>query len=314
MFVDKIKIYISYSHFDKELAQEFFNYLSKLDFEVIWDENTILTGDNFNKKLMSALSEADIYLPIISKNFENSVYAKREFLTAIGYNSSKECPRLFPYIVHGNKIPADISTILCFLGTENIDDDLEKIGNSLQQLSGSIFADKKTNIEITENLNVSLDVYLKDVFEKLERNEKINKILAYTSYILSALFLLAIVVFGIIRSFVHSFADFELSSNIFFVLQGVIIITVLAALSRLSFILGKSFMVEAIRNGDRIHAISFGKFYIRAYGRDASRQEIREVLGEWNIDKGSSFHTQDAKEIDPNIWGVLELLKAQNTK
>lgn len=312
--MDKIKIYISYSHFDKELAQKFFNNLSKLDFEVIWDENTIFTGDNFNKKLMSALSEADVYLPIISKNFENSVYAKREFLTAIGYNSSKERPRLFPYIVHGNKIPAEISTVLCFLGTENIDDDLEKIGNSLQQLSGSIFADKKTNIEITENLNVSLDVYLKDVFEKLERNEKINKILAYTSYVFSALFLLAIVVYGIIRSYRHSFADFELSSNMFFVVQGVIVITVLAALSRLSFILGKSFMVESIRNGDRIHAISFGKFYIRAYGREASRQEIREVLGEWNIDKGSSFHTQDAKEIDPNILGVLEMLKSQNTK
>lgn len=73
-------------------------------------------------------------------------------------------------------------------------------------------------------------------------------------------------------------------------------------------------MVEAIRNGDRIHAISFGKFYIRAYGREATRQEIKEVLGEWNIDKGSSFHTQDAKEIDPNILGVLELLKSQNTK
>ena len=174
MSVDKIKIYISYSHFDKELAQQFYDYLSKLDFQVIWDENTVFTGDNFNKKLMSALSEADIYLPIISKNFETSVYAKREFLTAIGYNSSKERPRLFPYIVHGNRIPADISSVLCFLGTENINDDLEKIGNSLQQLIGTIFADKKTNIEIIESLNVSLDVYLKDVFEKLEKNERIK--------------------------------------------------------------------------------------------------------------------------------------------
>lgn len=92
-------------------------------------------------------------------------------------------------------------------------------------------------------------------------------------------------------------------------LQNVIILTALAALSRLMFILGKSFMVEAIRNGDRIHAISFGKFFIQAYGKQASRQEIRKVLGEWNIDKGSSFHTQDVKEIDPNILGILDALK-----
>ena len=312
--MDKIRIYLSYSHFDKELAQKFYNYLSEQDFEVVWDKNTIITGDNFSKKLMGALVESDIYLPIISKNFEESYFTNRELLTAIGSNASKESPRIFPYIVYGNDIPSDISTLLCFMGSENIDDDLIKIGNSLHQLRGSIVADKIKNKGINENLNVSLEDYLKDVFEKLEKNEKINKKLAYFSYVLSSLFLLAIVIFGVIRFFSHNFSNVDLLSNIFITLQGVIIITVLAALSRLSFILGKSFMVESIRNGDRIHAISFGKFYIRAYGKEANRYEIREVLGEWNIDKGSSFHTQDAKEIDPNILGVLELLKAQKTK
>ena len=59
----KLQIYISYSHLDKELAQKFFNYLVTLDFNVVWDDNTILTGDNFNQKLMSALNKSDIYLP-----------------------------------------------------------------------------------------------------------------------------------------------------------------------------------------------------------------------------------------------------------
>ena len=116
------------------------------------------------------------------------------------------------------------------------------------------------------------------------------------------------------KSDIYANTELDLCSNIFISIHNVVILTVFAALSRLSFILGKSFMVEAIRNGDRIHAISFGKFYIQAYGKQASRQEIREVLGEWNIDKGSSFHTQDAKEIDPNILGILELLKSNSTK
>lgn len=313
--MDRIKIYLSYSHVDKDLASQFFDYLSKENFEVLWDENIVMTGDNFNQKLMMALSDADIYLPIISENFDRSVYAKREFLTAIGYNSSKGYPKIFPYIVFGNRIPIDLSYILCFIGTQNIDNDLKKIGSSLLKLSGEILADKKTNIENSETLNESLDVYLKDAFEQLEKNEIVNKRLAYISYIFSAVFLLSIVGFGIIRLLnEHNYEKFELSVNILYSLQGIIIITVLAALSRLSFILGKSFMVESIRNGDRIHAINFGKFFIRAYGKVASRQEIKEVLGEWNIDKGSSFHTQDAKEIDPNILGVLELLKSQKTK
>ena len=299
---------------DKELARKFYDYLNSMEFDVIWDENTIMTGDNFNQKLMSALSNSDIYLPIISNNFERSNFTKRELLAAIGYNSSRDLPRIFPYIVYGNTIPTDLSTLLCFMGTGDVDKDLSEIGNQLEKLIGTIFAEQDTANETVENLNISLESYLKDVFAKLEKNEKTNRHLAYFSYSASILFLALIVVLGIIKSNNYINAEMDLCSNIFLSLHNVVILTVLAALSRLSFILGKSFMVEAIRNGDRIHAISFGKFYIQAYGRQASRQEIREVLGEWNIDKGSSFHTQDAKEIDPNILGILELLKSNNTK
>ncbi len=299
---------------DKELARKFYDYLNNMEFDVIWDENTIMTGDNFNKKLMSALSNSDIYLPIISNNFERSNFTKRELLAAIGYNSSRDLPRIFPYIVYGNTIPTDLSTLLCFMGTGDVDKDLSEIGNQLEKLIGTIFAEQDTANETVENLNISLESYLKDVFAKLEKNEKTNRYLAYFSYSASILFLALIVILGIINSNNYTNTEMDLCSNIFLSLHNVVILTVLAALSRLSFILGKSFMVEAIRNGDRIHAISFGKFYIQAYGKQASRQEIREVLGEWNIDKGSSFHTQDAKEIDPNILGILELLKSNNAK
>ncbi len=299
---------------DKELARKFYDYLNNMEFDVIWDENTIMTGDDFNKKLMSALSNSDIYLPIISNNFERSNFTKRELLAAIGYNSSRDLPRIFPYIVHGNTIPTDLSTLLCFMGTGDVDKDLSEIGNQLEKLIGTIFAEQDTANETVENLNISLESYLKDVFAKLEKNEKTNRHLAYFSYSASILFLALIVILGIINSNNYTNTKMDLCSNIFLSLHNVVILTVLAALSRLSFILGKSFMVEAIRNGDRIHAISFGKFYIQAYGKQASRQEIREVLGEWNIDKGSSFHTQDAKEIDPNILGILELLKSNNAK
>lgn len=311
--MEKLQIYISYSHRDKGLAKELFNYLITLDFNVVWDENTIMTGDNFSRKLMGALSKSDIYLPIISENFEASDFTKRELLTAIGYYNSREFPRIFPYIVYGNKIPFDISSFLCFMGTNNIEEDLRKIGNELEKLRGAILAEKDTKVEISENLNTSLESYLKDVFATLEKNEQRNKLLAYISYSLSMLFLVSIVVYSIIK-LKYTYITSDIHFNVFVALNNLIIVTVLAALSRLTFILGKSFMVESIRNGDRIHAISFGKFFIQAYGKQASRQEIREVLGEWNIDKGSSFYTQDAKEIDPNFLGLIETLKSQYEK
>lgn len=306
----KLKIFISYSHFDKELAQKLYNNLTDNGYEVIWDENIIVPGDNFSSKLNNALYGADIYLPIISDDFERSRFTNSELLRAIGYNSSRERPRIFPYIVKGKNIPIELSTMLCFMGTDNISDDLNRILIELEKIKGSIFAINDINNEIVDNLNISLDTYLKDVFTKLDRNEKRNKILAYICYTISVVFLFLIIPFAILKSSDLIFQDNEIMMYIIVSIKSFVILTVLAALSRLMFILGKSFMVESIRNGDRIHAISFGKFYIQAYGKTASRQEIREVLGEWNIDKGSSFQTQDAKEIDPNFLGTLEVIKS----
>lgn len=304
------KIYISYSIYDKELAYKFYTYLNKLNYDVIWAENRLIMGDDIDKKLKYIMNEADIYLPIISEHFKEDYITKNELLLAIGYNSRINNPRIIPYIVQGSKIPFDISKMLCFVGSENIENDLIYLEESLVKLRGSIFAENATNKEISDNLTTSLDEYLKEVFNKLNKNEQINKFLAYLFYIISSLFLLLILPFIFFRTdiFTHSATNFFQIA--FYTIQNFAAIAVLAALSRLTFILGKSFMVEAIRNGDRIHAISFGKFYIQAYGNKATRQEIREVLGEWNIDKGSSFHTQDAKEIDPNFYGVMEIIKS----
>lgn len=84
------------------------------------------------------------------------------------------------------------------MGT-NIEENLRKIGNELEKLRGSILAEKDTKVEISENLNTSLESYLKDVFATLEKNEQRNKYLAYISYSLSVLFLVSIVVYSIIK-------------------------------------------------------------------------------------------------------------------
>ncbi len=314
--MSKLRIFISYSHLDKDIAKEFFDYLSSHDFEVYWDENIILTGDSFEKKLKQALYSSDIYLPIITNNFEKSSFVQRELLTAIGYNSGRERPWIFPYIVYQNTIPYDLSTFLCFMGTNVIENDLKEIEIQLNKIRGTILAKQDINDTISEQLNISFDSYLNDVFEKLENNEKKNKRLAYFSYTMSALFLIMIIPFLFFTRDYSDLYNTQIIGTILLSFFNLTTITVFAALSRLMFILGKSFMVESIRNSDRIHAISFGKFYIRSYGNSASRQEIREVLGEWNIDKGSSFSTQDAKEIDPNFLSSIDLIKSyfQNKK
>jgi hypothetical protein len=308
--MEKLKIYLSYSHIDKELAKQFYDYLNEQGFEVLWDNNILLPGDNFEQKLNRYLFLADIYLPIISNSFLESVYAKNEFSIAIGYNSSREKPRIYPYISNGTDIPKALNSVLCFMGTDNIKTDLVCIKDQLNTIKGQILAKDDIDDEQTKNIKDNLDTFLDNVFNKLETNEKKYQKLAYIAYLSSAFFLILIIPFTIYKTFIMSNSHQHLSLQIISTIQNISALAVLVALSRLSFVLGKSFMVESIRNGDRIHAIWFGKFYIRAYGKQASREEIREVFGEWNIDKGSSFSKQDAKEINPQIIDTLDVLKS----
>ena len=88
------------------------------------------------------------------------------------------------------------------------------------------------------------------------------------------------------------------------------IIIILISLSKLLFTLAKSFMVEAIRCSDRIHAISFGKFFLDAYGAEASREEVLKAFSSWNIDNGStSFRNQSGEDYDPKIADIINILK-----
>ena len=91
----------------------------------------------------------------------------------------------------------------------------------------------------------------------------------------------------------------------------ILVVGVLGALSRFAFLLGKAFMVESLRNADRSHAISFGEFYLNAFGDKAEWTEVKEAFQHWNIDKGSTFIDQEAKDVDPQILQTaLDIAKA----
>src|SRR6185503_15952382 len=44
----------------------------------------------------------------------------------------------------------------------------------------------------------------------------------------------------------------------------------LGACAKYTFSLGRSFTIESLKCADRLHAISFGKFYLRVYGQSAT--------------------------------------------
>ena len=311
-----MRAYLSYSHHDKEIAQLFHRHFTESGFDVSWDGD-ITYGSRLDK-LQSMILNCDVFIVIISGHSLESKYVQSEISLALGYMGTQGKP-ILPYIRTNNHIPSNLLQYQCFMGTDDVEGDAVALTNALERILGSMFAAEETVqrtfaatreivAEKAADVKENLSVYTDEVFKRLERNEKRDRRIALILYSLSVGFLAVATILSIskIRTIT---GDADILRSIEYIMSDILTLAIVVALSRLSFTLGKAFMTNAIRSGDRIHAISFGKFFIEAYGEGATREEVRAVFGEWNIDKGTSFHSQSSSDFDPNIMSALDVIK-----
>lgn len=304
-----MKIFISYSHQDKEKALQVFQQLKENNFEVLGDFNLRL-GESFRNSLNSMLLQADVIVCLITPFYNKSNFANQELLTAHAYQMVRRVPQILPVLFEDAEMPYELhETLYLDAKNESFKNVLIKIVASLNVLRDEKENKQKTTEEEREVLQVSLSQYIKKTMYRLKKNERKNKKLSYFCYIGSGTFVIVAIIFSLFRAnTVITMTEWQMAISK--TISGALTLLLILALSRLLFVLGKSFMVESIRNSDRIHAISFGEFFLNAYGNIATRDEVREVFGNWNIDNGSSFITQSPKDYDPQL--VENLISALN--
>lgn len=303
---NSIYVYISYSHYDKEIARSLKEYL-KVQGLSVFDDEDVLLGTEWQSYFNQQLLAADVFIPIISANFNNSPYTNREKSLAIFTYDAQQKLQIIPYIIDPNAdIPNDIAERLYLVATDNKNEDFEKIKKAIFENASRRRILEKEEEAVKQKAETSLGDYLTKVFDRLESNRKYYRNLGLFAYVMSAVFLL-LAVWAAYYMTKQNISGLE--TAIFVFGSGVMLTCILAALSRMMFILGRSFMVESVRNADRYHAISFGKFYIEAFD-NISKQEVKEVLGAWNYDSESNFAKQDAKEIDPNLATFLNSIQS----
>lgn len=105
----------------------------------------------------------------------------------------------------------------------------------------------------------------------------------------------------------HQAQDAGISYYLYVLFRGIIVIGLFAALARYAFIYGNAFMHESLKNGERLHAIKFGEFYLDAYGADANWDTIKDAFSNWNLSSHSAFSSdQDSKFSTNAIKDVLD--------
>lgn len=299
------KIFFSYSIQDKELAHKIAKSLSEAGHDInLGGEYS--PGVQLDEILVKNIKAADAVIFVIT---ERSLLDKRfsgkeiPFLMGGADFSSKF---VIP-VIFGEIDPPSYLSSLRSIHTDNASN-FEEVAKSINQTLNHYIAVQKVKREENEasreKLESSAADYVGDAIEELKDREEQNSklgvrwyVAGYSSLVIAAIIALGLLVYGLIKG--EALTDWGIL--VFLSFKAIILIVLLIALSKYSFNLGKSYMHESLKNGDRIHAISFGKFYLQAFGKGASPEDVKEVFQHWNIDSKTIFSEVSSESFDPKL-------------
>jgi hypothetical protein len=157
--------------------------------------------------------------------------------------------------------------------------------------------------EFLDNVDEELK-FLSDRATRFEKSANFWYRIACIVMVLAGLFAIyrAGVSYAIIKSSGTAAGNLTWEEVVLSVASSLIVLALLGGIARFAYMMGKSFMVESIRNNNRRHAITFGRGYLSAFRHDITWPEAKDAFRFWNIDIGSSFLTQDPEDIDPQLF------------
>lgn len=304
------RVFISFAAEDARLAAELTTELAARDHDVFRHDQNLAVGQRWEEQLGRELRDADAIVILLTKASAHSEWIIHEAGMALGYSREKGHPLVLPVLCDPVEIPGPLAAIQALPA---YDRDLRRVAEQLDRLLlhqvGRKQAREEERQEVARRVEETAADYIRKSREDLNRRETRYRSIAYLWYLLAFLSIVA----GVVFAFWRAQRAEEMSTWVQLaelLALGVLVVAMLG-LAKLSFSLEKAFMVEALRNADRSHAISFGEFYLKAYGERAAWAEVKEAFQHWNVDKGSSFSSQTPKDFDPQILELaVELIKS----
>ena len=317
-----MKIYVSHCRQDKQFADTLINTIRETneEWEVTsyWDKEQI--GVDFKELYSKGIRDADAFIAIISYHYNESKYALMELNWALAYSYENQYPHIMPIMIDDAEVPYDLTQILYLKYSMNASKSehlafTAKIADALMSLSSA--KKEKRAVALSETIAIDGTQFIEETIGRLKIQIRFNRIMGFIGYMLCFISLLLAIVFSVSKAQFITGQSFNVGDSIRLGISSLFLISLLIAFARFSFVIGKSFMVESIRNLDRLHAIDFGKLYLKfskVIGFEWN--ELKETLKQnWNIDTGSAFISQNSNEIEPSIFNaVVEAIKNAKAK
>lgn len=310
------KIYISYSQADSDLAIALGDELRSRGHELAIDLSLLTPGTDWREALNTALKTADALVALITRNSLESQFVISEIGAARAFAKSSGQMLVLPVIADDIPVPAFISDIQAILApSRDIKHIADEVDRAVASLVGIRAAREQQQVAQKEQLERDAAPYVDEAIASLTRNEKRDRWIAYAWFVGGSLVLVAGVAYALwslqaaVTTQLVPATTAEVSNAwirfAWVALKTLVVVGLLLAASKYCFLLGRSHMSESLKSADRIHAISYGRFYLRAWGGREAPPQMKDVFQHWNISSPSAFAETTPEQFDPKYLEQL---------
>ncbi|EBI4610144.1 toll/interleukin-1 receptor domain-containing protein [Salmonella enterica] len=270
-------VFISYAREDVLIARKLTEELSRYGYNIFLDQQSIRLGSHWQEDMLKKLKNADVFIALVTEHSDKSYYFNIEVAGAISYvTNSNRSKLVLPVVLDKEALNnSDLGVFQALFARSNDMTNLvNKIVNAISRFEGARVAQEETKEIRAKVLKDESADYISETIEDLKAREKDGRQLSsrwhlagYGALVASVIFVLTLW-FLAERSFVQS--PLDTTRLIFDAIKGVTVVALLLGLARYSFLMAKTHQLEALKNADRLHAISFGKFYMRVFSTQIS--------------------------------------------
>ena len=131
----KERIFISYSHEDREFAERLVAALQEAGEEVWWDRWEILGGDSLIQKIFEeGLAQADAFVVVLSSESVKSKWVRQE-LDVATVRKIEGVTKIIPVVIGNVEIPSALRALLRIDMRQNFKDGIQRIINSVHGIT-----------------------------------------------------------------------------------------------------------------------------------------------------------------------------------
>ncbi|WP_020411186.1 toll/interleukin-1 receptor domain-containing protein [Microbulbifer variabilis] len=279
-------------------------------------------GSDWRSSIKDTIKNADIVVSLISKSFLMSKYGGEELQYILSYTENSKQKLFIPILIGDVGVPSDMSQrVYISLDPEDptsVKETIKRIDYAIAAHQGKVIANEEMAYQQKEKIETEASEYVEDAIGELQEREgtlrKSANFWYWMGYGAIAFGVIATVLFLIFGYFQFNGPVPKWDLVTFTAIKSIILVGLLLGIAKYSFSLAKSFMEESLKNADRIHAISFGKFFLQAFGEDAHASDIKEVFQHWNISGKNSFSNLNINSIEPKVFEMaFEFAKAMKS-